>query len=169
MDKIILIGCPGSGKSTLSFKLEDILKVPVLHLDKIYHIDNNTRITREELKQKVDDFARSNSEWIIDGNYISTLDQRIALCDTIIFLDFSTQTCVKNVIERSKKEKTKDMAEGFDNSKLNPEFLEFVSKFNLETRPLVYEKLKAFPDKKVIILKNYKEVDKFIEKVRKGH
>ena len=41
MSKIIVIGCPGSGKSTMTFKMCVKLNYPVLHLDKIYHIDNN--------------------------------------------------------------------------------------------------------------------------------
>ena len=166
MNKIILIGCPGSGKSTLSFKMEEILKYPVLHLDKIYHIDNEKHITRDELKQQVFEFASKYDKWIIDGNYMSTLDQRIGLCDTIIYLDFPTEVCVQNVIDRSKKERTKDMAEGFNNSKLNQEFVDWVQKFNNEQRPIIYEKLQDVKNKKIIILKNYTGVDNVIRTIK---
>lgn len=161
MNKIILIGCPGSGKSTLSFKLEEILKYPVLHLDKIYHIDNENHITNDELKQLVFEFASKYDKWIIDGNYQRSLEQRMGLCDTIVYLDFPTDVCTKNIVDRSKKEKTKDMADGFDNSKISTEFVERVKKFNEEQRPLIYEMLKNYKNKKIIILKNYAEVDKF--------
>lgn len=163
MKKIIIIGCPGSGKSTLTFKLENILNYPTLHLDKIYHIDNQNHISREELISKVNEFANSHESWIIDGNYISTVEQRIQLADTIILLDIDTQTCINNAIGRSKKEKTADMAAGFDNSKLNSEFLEFITNFKQNSLPKImdlFEKYKS--SKNIIILKTYEEIDNFI-------
>ena len=98
------------------FRMNEKLKYPVLHLDKIYHIDNNTHITREELVKRVDEFANDNERFIIDGNYISTVEQRIQLADTVILLDIDTEICVQNAVNRSKKEKTADMADGFDRS-----------------------------------------------------
>ena len=160
--KLIIIGCPGSGKSTLSFKLEEILCCPVLHLDKIYHIDNERRISREELCQKVDEFASSSENWIIDGNYVSTVEQRVKLADTILLLDLPKKTCLKNIVDRSKKEKTRDMADGFDNSILREEFVEFVEKFKKDTLPKIMEILKKYPQKDVMILKSYRQIDDYI-------
>lgn len=66
MKKIIVIGCPGSGKSTMVFKMQDILKgYAVLHLDKAYHIDNNTRISSEELLKIIRDFAKNNENGLL--------------------------------------------------------------------------------------------------------
>ena len=167
MSKIIIIGCPGSGKSTLTFRLKEILNVPVLHLDKIYHIDNEKHITRQELMEKVDTFAKSHDAWIIDGNYISTVEQRIELADTVILLDIETQICIQNAISRSQKERTADMAEGFDNSKIKDEFIEFIKSFKMQTLPKILEILKKYENnKKIIILKNYDEINYFIENLR---
>ena len=164
MNKIIVIGCPGSGKSTMVFKMNEKLKYPVLHLDKIYHIDNNTHITREELVKRVDEFANDNERFIIDGNYISTVEQRIKLADTVILLDIDTEICVQNAVNRSKKEKTADMADGFDNSKLKDEFLEFIGRFKNDSLPKISGLIETHKsEKNIIILKNYKEIDEFIE------
>ena len=164
MEKIIVIGCPGSGKSTMTFKMEEMLKYPVLHLDKIYHIDNNNHISRAELVEKVNEFANSNQSWIIDGNYISTLEQRVNLEDTIILLDFDTEVCIQNAINRSKKSRTSDMADGFDNSKLQDEFIEFIENFKDSTLPRIMELLEENKNsKKIVILRNYAEIDKFLE------
>ena len=65
MKKIMIIGSPGSGKSTLSRKLKEILGIPVLHLDYIYHIDNNNQISREELKSTIKEFVTNNESFII--------------------------------------------------------------------------------------------------------
>ena len=47
--KIIVIGCPGAGKSTLTKRINELLCYPVMHLDKIYHLEDKTHITREDL------------------------------------------------------------------------------------------------------------------------
>lgn len=164
MKKIIVIGCPGSGKSTITFKMKDMLNYPVLHLDKIYHIDNNNHITREELVEKVEEFAKSHDNWIIDGNYISTVEQRVRLADTVILLDFDTDICIQNAINRSKKERTADLAEGFDNSKIKDEFIEFISNFKTNTLPKIMDILKKYEgEKNIVILRSYSEIDTFLD------
>lgn len=168
MKKIIVIGCPGAGKSTLVFKLKDILNYPVLHLDKVYHITTDQHITRDELRAIVADFAKSSDKWIIDGNYISTVEERIKLADTIIILDIDTQICIQNVINRSKKEKTADMAAGFDNSKIKDGFLEFISKFKSETLPILMSYVEKYKnEKEFIIFHNYDEVNSFLANLNK--
>ena len=163
MDKIIVIGCPGSGKSTLTFKLQNILKYPAMHLDKVYHIDNNTRISTEELIQKVDEFANSNNKWIIDGNYISTMEQRIILADTIILLDIDSNTCVENALARSKKDRQEDMAVGFDVSKISQEFLDYIAKFKETTLPKIMELFEKYKKhKNFIVLKSYNEIENYL-------
>ena len=167
MKKIIVIGCPGSGKSTMVFKMNEKLHYPVLHLDKIYHIDNERHITREELVSKVDEFAKTNDNFIIDGNYISTVEQRIKLADTVILLDIDTEICIQNAIGRSKKEKTADMADGFDNSKLQSEFLEFITKFKNDSLPKIMDLIEKYKNEKtIVVLKNYVEIDKFIDSLK---
>jgi len=168
MNRIIVIGCPGSGKSTLTFKLQNILKYPVMHLDKVYHIDNDTRISTEELIEKVNEFASSNNDWIIDGNYITTMEQRIILADTIILLDIDSNICVQNAISRSKKERQEDMAVGFDVSKISQDFLNYIAKFKETTLPKIMELYEKYKNtKRFIILKSYKDIDDYISKLQK--
>lgn len=165
--RIILIGCPGSGKSTLTRRMNEILQYAVLHLDSIYHIDNTHHITRDELRQKVSEFANSHENWIIDGNYKSTIPERVELADTIILLDIDTKTCLANAQKRATLEHQTDMAKGFDISKISDGFLEFIDSFKNETMPEIMEILKKTKNKNIIILKNYDEVDALIEKLRK--
>lgn len=82
MKKIIIIGCPGSGKSTFARKLSDITNIPLYHLDMIWHKPDKTTLTKEEFDEQLRDLLQK-SEWIIDGNYQRTLEVRIKECDTI--------------------------------------------------------------------------------------
>lgn len=169
MNKIIVIGCPGSGKSTLSFRLKKLLKFPTLHLDKIYHIDNERKISTEEFVEKINTFANASDKWIIDGNFITTIEDRIKLADTVILLDIDSQICVNNAIARSKKARQEDMAAGFDISKLTQDFLDYIASFKETTLPEImgyYEKYKN--EKEFIILKDYDEMNAFYDELEKS-
>ena len=84
MEKIIVIGSPGAGKSSFSKKLKNITKLPLYHIDMLYHKKDGTHITKEELEEKLKEIFKTD-KWIIDGNYQKTLELRINECDTIFF------------------------------------------------------------------------------------
>ena len=72
--KIIVSGCPGSGKSYFSRILSEITSIPVYHIDTIYWLPNWVSISREELRVKINEIMEKD-EWIIDGNYNATLEK----------------------------------------------------------------------------------------------
>ena len=78
--KILVIGCPGSGKSTFSKNLRDITGLPLFHLDNIWWKPDKSHISREEFDQKLDEILRTD-RWIIDGNYSRTFETRFQACD----------------------------------------------------------------------------------------
>ncbi len=100
MNKILVIGSPGSGKSTLSKELSKILNIPILHLDCIFHIDNYHNISKDEFLVKIKQFIDENDRFIIDGNYRDTLDFRLKFADTVIFFDIPTNICLENILKR---------------------------------------------------------------------
>ena len=93
MKKIIVIGCPGSGKTTFAEQLRDKLLLPLFYLDAIWHKPDRTHISREEFDARLGEMLAGES-WIIDGNYSRTLERRIAACDTVIFFDLPTEICI---------------------------------------------------------------------------
>ena len=164
MNKIIVIGCPGSGKSTFSIKLAEMLNYPVLHIDKIYHIDNETNIGREELIKQTILFAENNGKWIIDGNYKGTIDLRIDLCDTIVLFNIDTNSCLKNVRHRSEHGRVA-MAENFDVTKTDHNFIDFIKEFKESHYPVIIQKAKA-SNKHLVIFDNYDEMNSFIDELK---
>ena len=89
MKKIIIIGCPGSGKSTLARALHELTKIPLHYLDMMYWNYDRTIVDKPIFRERLAD-AMSGDSWIIDGNYSSTMEMRIAACDTVILLDYPT-------------------------------------------------------------------------------
>ena len=71
----------------------------------LYHRNDGTHISKEELENKLWDIFK-NDDWIIDGNYQKTLEMRIKKCDTVFLLDFSTDICLEG--EKSRIEKNRD-------------------------------------------------------------
>ena len=106
MKKIIVIGCPGSGKSTFSRSLQNVIKIPLFHLDLFYDfkVESADRTIVEEsiFHQRINEIIQKD-EWIIDGNYGSTMEMRMQECDTVFFLDYPLEVCLNGIKERKGK------------------------------------------------------------------
>ena len=98
MKKIIVIGCPGSGKSTFSKSLHKITKIPLYHLDMLFWNEDKTTVEKSVFLDRLLKIIE-NSEWIIDGNYGSTMELRMQKCDTVIFLDYPLDVCLNGIKE----------------------------------------------------------------------
>lgn len=159
MEKVIIVGCPGSGKSTFGRKLEGVTGLPLFHLDMMYWNEDRTTVPKEVFTKRLKS-AMSNSNWIIDGNYSSSMEMRIKECDTVFFLDYSTNVCIEGVRERRGKYRS-DMP-WIENDKPDEEFIEFINSFNLKSRPEVIELLKKYPSKNIIIFHSRSEAEEYL-------
>ena len=160
MNKIIVIGCPGAGKSYFSKQLSKILNIPLYHLDMIWHNSDKTNISKEEFKNKVDAIIQ-NDCWIIDGNYQSTLEQRFIACDTIFLLDFPLDICLNGALSRIGK-KRDDLP--WIEEEADEEFIEYIKSFPNEQLPYIYELLDKYSDKNIIIFKSRNQMQEYIKK-----
>ena len=102
MNKILVIGCPGSGKSTFSKALHDLTGIPLFHLDMLYWNADKTTVERSVFLERLTETLRK-SRWIVDGNYASTLELRLQACDTVVFLDYPVEICLAGICERRGK------------------------------------------------------------------
>ena len=159
MKKIIVIGCPGSGKSTFSKKLSSLTRLPLYHLDLIYHKENKETISKEEFDKKLDDVLSKN-EWIIDGNYSRTLRKRLSKCDTVFLLDYPTEVCIEGLNNRVGV-KRDDMP--WVEEKVDEEFKEYVLNFRTTQLPKIYELLDNCEGKDIYMFKNREECDEYLE------
>ena len=168
--RISIIGYSSSGKSTLAQNLGNILNIPVLHLDKVNFLPEWKERNKEESKKIVEDFIKKNDKFIIDGNYIKFVyELRMKLSDKIIFLDFDRITCLFQAFQRYNKYKGKvrdSMTEGCY-EKLDWDFIKWILfDGRNEERINRYNKIIEEYKDKIIILKNRKEVDDFVEKIK---
>ena len=162
MKKIIVIGCPGSGKSTFAKSLHEITGIELFHLDMMYWNSDKTTVSKNVFLERLSK-AMSKSEWIIDGNYSSTMEFRIQACDTVIFLDYTVEVCLDGIKERRGKARS-DMP--WIENEEDAEFVEFVKNYNSECRPQVLELLEKYSDKNIVIFKNRQKADEFLDKMK---
>jgi adenylate kinase family enzyme len=166
MNKAIVIGCPGSGKSVFSRALHEITSLPLYHLDMIYWREDKTVISREELIEKIKEIGE-NDKWIIDGNYGATMELRMSLCDTIFFLDYPSNVCLEGIIARRGAHRA-DMPWA-DPDEPDGEFVDFVKNYNSQNRPHVLKRIEKYSDKDIHIFKSREEADGFLDTLRESN
>ena len=158
MKKIIVIGCPGSGKSTVSRALHNKTGISLYHLDIMYWNADKTTVEKSVFLERLSAVLKKG-EWIIDGNYGSTMELRMAACDTVIFLDYPLDVCLDGIKERRGKPRS-DMP--WIETEEDAEFIEFIKSYNEQQKPKVLELLKKYSDKNIIILESREQANGFL-------
>ena len=163
MERILIIGCGGAGKSTLARKLGERLDIPVVHLDKLWWKPGWIESDREEFDAKLA-AELEKPRWIIDGNFDRTMPARIAKCDAVIYLDFSRFACLFGVLKRVITTHGKvrpDIGEGCP-ERLDLDFLKWVWYYNQNKRESNYRLLNEAEGIETIVLKNRRMVKRFL-------
>ena len=161
MKKVIVIGCPGSGKSMFSKKLHQITGLSLYHLDLLYWNADRTVVEKSVFRGRLSDTLQKDT-WIIDGNYGSTMELRLQACDTVIFLDYPPEVCLDGVKQRRGKPRA-DMP--WVEYEEDTEFTEFIKSYNAQSRPIVIELLEKYADKDIYIFKTRDEADAFLKQL----
>ena len=167
MEKIVIIGCGGAGKSTLARALGDKLDLPVVHLDKLFWRPGWDPVSREEF-DVLHSRALAGEKWILDGNFSRTLKLRLQYADHVILMNYPTLVCVFRILKRViiNRGKTRDdMTEGC-NERLDISFLKYVRGFKKKRLPQMLETLQnsSVP---VTQIRNKRELKQFISSIEK--
>ena len=159
MNKVIVIGCPGGGKSTFARMLHEKTGLPLYYLDLMYWNADRTTVDRAVFHERLHATMEKES-WIIDGNYASTMEMRLAACDTVFFLDYSPEVCLAGIDARRGKSRP-DMP--WVETEGDEEFIAFIKNYSTDSRPKVIELLRRYSDKNIVIFKTRAEADAFLK------
>lgn len=161
--KAIVIGCPGSGKSTFAKKLSKYMNTPLCYLDRLNWNSDKTTVTREVFDKRLSEVMQKD-EWIIDGNYMRTMEIRMARADVIYLFDLPTDICLDGVRERIGK-KHEDLP--WIETETDNDFINFIKNFRTESLPKIYELTEKYSNIKTVVFKSRQDTEKYLQAIKK--
>lgn len=166
MERVIVIGSGGSGKSTFAAALARKLGIPLVHLDAIHWRAGWQPTPPDEWRERVRALA-AEPRWVIDGNYGGTLDVRLERCDTVVFLDMPRWLCLWRVVKRQLRylgRTRPDMAPGC-HERLSWEFVSWVWAYRATSREGILRRLAALDrGQRVVVLGSPAAARRFLER-----
>tara|TARA_R110002110_G_scaffold374877_1_gene584674 strand:+ start:41 stop:550 length:510 start_codon:yes stop_codon:yes gene_type:complete len=164
MNRILIIGCSGGGKSTLSRTLSARLALPVTHLDVLWWKPGWVDSTYDEFRPKVAAVAATD-RWIIDGNFSQTFDIRMPRADTIIWIDQPRWLCLWRAFWRTTSQfghNRADLAPGCP-EKYDWEFYKFIWNYRRDNIPKIKQGIAEFgTHAKLFHLRSDKDIMDFL-------
>lgn len=176
--KITIIGPSSSGKSTLSRKISSHFNIPRLEIDRLWfdHGGHNFSLTgtgdeeekaaiRAKLSHDIQNFLSKNNNWVIDGTY-SKIQPIIAdKADNVIYIKRPLfKRILSHLIRIFKNENRHPEISRWEDIK----FTKVIIKRWNQKEIIKNENLaKKYVDK-LIVLKNFKEIDTYFESLIKS-
>ncbi|OZM57977.1 topology modulation protein [Lottiidibacillus patelloidae] len=168
MERIMVIGVSaGVGKSTLTRNLGKKLNIPVYYLDCHYWNPGWKEASEDQFRERQKKIV-ANEKWVIDGNYSSTMNERLPYADTIIYIELPRWFAIYQVLKRwltHLGKEREDRAEGCT-EQMEWGFLHFIWTTYKGRKKKFRKMLKDLKsEKRVIILNSRKEIDKFLHEL----
>jgi len=160
---VAIVGSGGAGKSTLAVELGRRTGLPVVHLDHHFWHPGWVRTPRDEWRA-VQQELFAPDEWIADGNYSATLDERLPRADTVVLCDFPTWRTLPRVLRRTLAHRGRAVqAEGCP-ERFDPQFLWWVARYRYRSRPQVVRAIAELaPGAAVHVLRSPRAVQAFLD------
>jgi adenylate kinase family enzyme len=100
MNRIHIIGSPGSGKTSLAQKVAQRLEIPHVELDDLHWEENWQQAELDVFRQRVRQ-ALSGEVWVVDGNYSKVRDIVWERAQLVVWLDYPLRVSFWRLLRRS--------------------------------------------------------------------
>lgn len=158
-NKVVVIGCPGAGKSTFARKLRDKTGLPLFYLDMLFHNPDRSTLSREAFDAGLHEILE-RAEWIIDGNYRRTLPLRFEACTDVFLFDLPVEQCLQNAAARvgTVREDLPWVETEFD-----PDFRQYILDFPTNQLPMICDLIDRYRDtRNITIFHSVQEADEWL-------
>ena len=165
VQRVVIVGPGGAGKSTLARRLGARTGLPLIHLDEHFWHPGWIETPRDTWRIRQRELFAGDA-WIADGNYSATLDERLPRADTVIFLDFPVWRTIPRALRRSIGHRgTAVQAEGCP-ERVDVQFLRWIANYRRRSRPVVLAAIAEHaPRARVHVLRNPRAVDAFVDAI----
>ena len=153
MERVLVIGCPGAGKSTFARALQGATGLTLYYLDQLFHLPDGSHVSQADFDEGLAAILKA-PRWIIDGNYQRTLAPRLARCDTVFLLDYPLSVCLAGAAARIGKARP-DMP--WIERTFDPAFRQWILDFPTAQRPQLYAQLAQYKENKQHIIFHSRE------------
>lgn len=158
--RVLVIGSPGSGKSTFSRKLRDVTGLPLYYLDMLYHNPDRTTVNRAEFDERLSRILALD-QWIIDGNYRRTLPIRLERCTHVFLFDLPVEQCLQGAASRIGQAR-EDLP--WVETEFDPEFSQYIVDFQKDQLPGIYRLIETYEDsKEITVFRTREEADGWLD------
>ena len=158
MEKVLVIGYPGAGKSTFARRLRERTELPLYYLDLLWHKPDQTNVSREEFDRELE-MLLGEAHWIIDGNYLRTLERRLRAADTVFLLDYPVEVCLRGTESRIGSPR-EDLP--WIETEMDEEFRESILTFPGEQLPQIHRILASEKGKTVYRFHSREEAEDYL-------
>ena len=121
---------------------------------------DRTTLSREEFERKIREKTAEDS-WILDGNYLRTMKMRLAACDTVFYLDYPLEVCLRGAEARIGKQR-EDLP--WEETEFDEEFRQWILDFPRDQKPRIDELLEKYRDgREIFIFHERKEAEQYLQ------
>ena len=164
MRRVAIVGAGGAGKSWLALDLGERLGIDPIHLDALYY-DRRWQPTAPQRWEELQRELVAADTWIIDGNYRSTMEIRLAAADTIVFLDVATPRRLRRVVARRLKRRGPARPNLVGAERLTWAFLRYIATYNRTRRPDLLRLLARHADHSALhVVRSDADVQAFLDR-----
>jgi adenylate kinase family enzyme len=168
MQRVLVMGCSGAGKSTFARQLADKLRLPFVSIDRIFWQPGWREPNPADFAAAMT-LEAEKPAWVIDGNFLT--DGASALrrerADTVFFFDLPRWICMLGVIRRSTTGHgvvRSEMAPGCPET-VDLAFWRYVWTFNTAQRPRMLAYFSALrADQRLVTFTTRAQADDFFRK-----
>jgi adenylate kinase family enzyme len=101
MQRVLVVGTSGSGKTTVAEGLARTIGVPHIELDELYWEPNWEPADHDVFRDRVE-AATASEAWVVCGNYYSSMiDVTWPRADTVVWLDLPRHTVIRRIVLRT--------------------------------------------------------------------